>query len=294
MATRDSILSTLAYHDIFSYPLTEQEAYNYSTSKSSVTAFKRSLQTLIVQNKVISKNGYLYLRGRGSTLKDRLKRKTASKQKLKRARYYAKLLRAVPTIRLVGISGALAMENANEGDDIDLVIITAKGTLWTTRLFTSLVLQPYRRKPGEPHTKNKACLNLFLDETSLKIGTCNLYIAHEIAQMRPIWQRGNTYSKFVKANSWVKTFLPNWQPDFQDSADLDKRLKTNDERKKRALVVSRLALVVEIFARKFQLRYMRSRITTEQIGDTQLFFHPANTQEWVLAKYRAKLKVLLK
>lgn len=285
MATRDSILSALAYHDIFGYPLTEQEAYNYSTLKTPLNLFHKSLKDLIEQKKIYFKHGYLCLRDREAIVKTRLKRKRSSKLKLKKAKFYAGLLRLIPSVNLVAVSGALAMENSEAADDIDLVIITANGNLWTTRLLANLFLNPYRRKPGEQHTRNKACLNLFLDESNLKIGIHNLYIAHEIAQMRPIWQRGKTYQRFIKANSWVKTFLPNWQR-YPDNSF------TSYPQINNLYLISWILLRSERLNKLLQLRYMRKRITTEKIGNRQLFFHPSDTQELVLAKYEKRLKKL--
>ena len=283
MTISQAILAALAYHDIFHYPLTPSQTYSYLPVAADPSRFRRSLEQLITEDKIAMKSQLVCLKSRGAIVKSCLARKKASAKKLKKAGFYAKSLRFIPSIKLVGITGALAMENANTDDDIDLVIITAKGTLWTTRLFANLLLHPYRRKPHQPHTKNKACLNLFLDESSLKIGTRNLYIAHEIAQMRPIWQRQKTYQRFVNANSWIKKYLPNWQPYPADSFvtyqhDL-------------SLLTSHYALV-EIFFKKFQLWYMRPRMTTEKVGDKQLFFHPGNTHEWVLKEYQRKIRIL--
>ena len=61
---------------------------------------------------------------------------------------------------------------------------------------------------------------------------------------------------------------------------------------KKALVFSRLALVAESFLKKFQLWYMRSKITTEKIGEHQLFFHPQNTQDRALGEYQKRLQKL--
>lgn len=47
---------------------------------------------------------------------------------------------------------------------------------------------------------------------------------------------------------------------------------------------------LETILKNFQLAYMKSKITTEKIGDKQLFFHPKKTEKSVLSKYRQKLK----
>lgn len=287
MTIRNAVLATLAYHDIFDYPLAKEEIHKFLVGSGSDTKkIEKSLQALVKDKKISQTKDLFFLRGRNKIVKLRQSRGAYSKVKLERARFFSNLLAAVPTVQMVAVSGALAMGNAQKNDDIDLVIVTAKNTLWSTRLLANTILQPFRRKAGRPHTKDKACLNLFIEESSLKIRTQNLYSAHEVAQMRPLWQRRNTYNRFLKANSWVKNYLPNWTPNVEG-------LMTKAGSKNReSLVVSRLALVaepLEALAKWGQLKYMKKKITTEKIGKHQLFFHPKDTESWVLKTYIKKL-----
>ena len=210
-----------------------------------------------------------------------------SQAKLKRAAFFAGLLKVIPSVKLVAVSGALSMKNSRKDDDIDLVIVTSKSLLWTTRFLANLFLLPFKRDPSGQKISDRACLNMFLDESDLAITDHNIYTAHEICQMKLLWDRGGTYRKFIDANKWVKKYLPNWQADV-------KRLTTNDKRKKspKALDLRRFALVIENFLKNFQLWYMKNKLTTEIIGKTQLSFHPKNTQEKVLAEYKKKINKL--
>ncbi len=280
MKLERAILQTLVYHDIFDYPLKAEEIHRYQIGeRASRGQIDNSLKLLEKNKKIKSQSGLFFLKGRKKIIKLRQSRGRFTRAKLKRAKLYARLLMAIPTIKLVAISGALAMENAQKKDDIDLVIIASKNTLWTTRLLANILLQPFRRKAGEPHTKDKACLNLFLEEYNLKIGTQNLYTAHEVAQMRPLWQRQNTYHRFLKANTWVKNYLPNWQASSADSTFAFPQLG--------------IIQLFEKLAKNLQLFYMKKKITTEKIGKHQLFFHPKDTQNLVLKMYVRKLQKLL-
>lgn len=283
MNNLQSIIATLAYHDIFNYPLKVEEIWRFQIAKKSTQAtIKKGIEILLKQKKVKTKNELIFLKGRGEIAKLRLKRFKYSQQKLKKARFYAQILKYVPSVKLVALTGALTMENSDKKDDIDFLIVTGNGLLWTTRLMVNLLLYHYKRKPGQPHTDNKACLNIFLAEDSLKITTQNLYTAHEIAQTKPVWQRGNTYHRFIKANLWIKNYLPNWKPQETDLFETYKNYP---------LITKPFALF-ETFCKRFQIYYMRRRITSEKIGEKQLFFHPSNTQKWVLTKYDKKLKIL--
>lgn len=288
MNLSQAILATLAYHDIFNYPLSPQELHTYLIKvKVPETSLNTQLSKLIKSKIIQEKKGYFTLKNRLNMIQTRQQRAKYSVVKLKKANIYAKLLGLIPTVNFVGISGALSMRNSTKNDDIDLVIITKANTLWATRFLSNALLFPVKRRPASQKTNNRACLNLFLDESDLRIRTQNLYLAHEICQLKPIWQRNNAYSRLIKANKWIYSYLPNWTPNAEG-------LKSNVGEKKNnnSLVISRLALVVEILLKKFQLFYMRNKISTEIVGDTQLFFHPSDTQEWVLKEYNKRLKSL--
>lgn len=285
MNLASSIIATLAYHDIFDYPLKLPEIHEFLIGKhvsSKDTEF--ALTSLIKAKKVQQRSGFYYLKGRSKIYALRKSREKHSRGKLKIAALYGKFLRSIPTIRLLAVSGALAMENSHTKDDIDFVIITAKNSLWTTRFLANILLLPVKRTPSSKTVSNRACLNLFLDETGLRINNHNIYQAHELCQMKIIWDKGKTYSKLIKSNQWVTKFLPNWQPDF--SQEIVKKPVNFRNPKK-----------IESFLKSVQLSYMRKRVTTEKIGDRQLFFHPKDTENFVLGEYRkrlSRLKISLK
>lgn len=289
MSLQNAVLATLIYHDIFNFPLTLGEIYSLQIGgKSTFKKTESALDDLRGKGLVKEKHGFYYLKGREKIANLRLQRKKISNSKLKRALFFTRLLKFVPTLRLVGISGALAMENSHKDDDIDLVLICARGTLWTTRFLANILLLSFKRDPQGQKIADRACLNLFLDESALKIKDQNLYIAHEICQMKPLWDRDQTYQKFIKANLWVKKFLPNWRPQVVNS----KLKMVNGKSKKIYSLFTIHYSLLESLLRAFQLWYMHSKITTEKIGDKQLFFHPGNTGEWVMGKYQIRLKRL--
>ena len=270
-------MATLAYHDIFDYPLKKEEIRNYLISrKAGAGQLKDALKRLLLAKKVVQSRGYFSLKNRPNLAATRISKEKYSQSKLKRAFFYCTLLTLIPGVKMVAVSGALAMQNSDKDDDIDLVIVASGGFLWTTRFFANVLLTPFRRKPGSDKKSNKACLNLFLDENDLKIKDQNLYTAHELAQMKVLFDRDNTYEKLIKNNAWIKKLLPNWQPDEKHKAAGSKKKNSS--------------FILEHILRLIQLSYMRSKITTEQISSTQLFFHPKNIQMWVLKEYEKRLK----
>jgi len=212
-----AILRTLAYADVFDYPLTSEELYRFliADESCSYSDFEKVLLRVAANDKRIEKNKeHFFLEGRGKIVATRKRRESWNRKKSNFAEKVAGILRLIPWIKLIGLTGALAMNNAKEEDDIDLLIITVPNRLWLTRglVVSFLRLARIYRRPGK--IKNKICPNMLLDEKHLAMSKKerDLFSAHEVLQMKPLWQRGRTYQRFLKANQWYKEFLPNWKP----------------------------------------------------------------------------------
>jgi hypothetical protein len=267
------ILQALCYADIFDYPLTEEEIRRWEIKEVGRSGAGGEYE---------QKDGYFFLKGRGKIVKEREKREKVSKEKLELARKVAKKLSWLPTIKIIGLTGALAMNNAKEEDDIDFLIITSRNSLWLTRILIWLIcpiLRVRRRGRDDKKVKDKICFNLFLDESSLKIEPENLFLAHEICQIKPLTNKDKAYEKFLATNSWVKKYLPNALP-----GSFFRVHSSND------LLICRSFNLLISFLNKIAFRlqycYMKSKITSEKISLTQAFFHPKDLRLKVLKEYQ--------
>jgi hypothetical protein len=209
-----AILRTLAYADVFNYPLTLKELHRFLIGKKTDSqGLKKTLKTL---KKISSRGDYFFLKNKEKNVYLRRKRKKWSQGKWLLARKVASWLRLIPWIKMVTVTGNLAMDNAEQDDDVDLLIITAKKRLWLTRLLTNFLVEivANRRRPGDKEVKDKICLNMFLDENHLKLPVKeqNLFTAHEVCQLKPLWVRNQLYQRFIQENLWCQRFLPNWKP----------------------------------------------------------------------------------
>lgn len=214
---KKAILSTLAYADVFDYPLTPGELYRFLIADKALnySRFRQALTRMNTNEKQIDTNGeYFFLRDRRKIVVTRKKREKWSQGKLRIAKQVANWLKLIPTIKMVAVTGALAMGNSDKEDDIDLLIVTSKNRLWLTRglVVTFLCLTGLYRRPGK--IKDKICPNMFLDEKHLEVPKKeqDLFSAHEVCQLKPIWDKDNCYQKFLKANLWSKKYLANWKP----------------------------------------------------------------------------------
>jgi predicted nucleotidyltransferase len=201
-------------------------------------------------------------------LKKKVERKRYSLKKIKKISLFLKLISLFPSIKLIGLSGSMAMMNAKEGDDIDIFVITAKDRLWAGRLICLAIaeLLGLRRKRRERRAKDKVCLNLFFDEKELEVpdNKKTKYIAHEILQMKPMINKDQIYERFLSANRWVVKIFPNA---FMGKIRSKKGILKSGERKK-------LFDLFENSLKRIQLKSINKHKTNEIISDTQLWFFP--------------------
>ena len=238
---------TKAYHLLFDYPLDKEELERWRAGDN--------LQFTIYNLQSISKK---------SSFQTKKKRRATSLKKLKIARRAAKVLERIPAVRMIAVTGSLAMMNAHEESDIDLMTVTAKDTLWTTRIVASLLLTAYGlrlRRSGDKEEKDKLCLNIWLDEGDLNWRKKNIFIAHEICQIIPLVNKDKTYEKFLWQNKWVLGFWP-------------KAVKIRKVSTGVAGQAWLIAPIVERLAFWIQYQYMRSKITRETVTKSRALFHP--------------------
>lgn len=197
-------LVSVMYHDFFDYPLKRAELERWRAGKKLLRYYDKSVDW-------DCRKGYFFIKGRVGLIKKRDIRENLSKKKMQIAKGSVDLLSKVPQVKMVAVTGSLAMGNSDEGADIDLIIITSAGTLWTTRLVSYVLLRLFRKKVrwvGEKKQQDKLCLNIWLDENNLVWSKHyrNAYTAHEIAQVVPIVNKDSIYERFLSANSWARDY----------------------------------------------------------------------------------------
>jgi hypothetical protein len=282
-----AILKTLIYADLFDYPMLSQEIHKWLIGKSaSIEQVEKTLKRLIKLKKIALKQGVYFLRKRSELINIRQDREKVSQSYYVKAKWIARIFKIIPWIQLVGISGSLAMRNADKTDDIDLFIISKSNRVWLTRLLSALILEILgerrQRDASKKNSQSKICLNLLISEDALVQSKQNLYIAHEILQLKVLWERSKTYQKFLESNDWTAKFLPNWI----GISAVEKRISSG--LRKNWLVFDYLEKIAEVLQR----RYMGKLSGSEIVGHQSLYFHPEDAGEWVMLEYERRVKLL--
>jgi hypothetical protein len=199
-----AVYSCICYFDIFSHPVTLQEAAEYSNFKMTVAQTRFILDELMDMELIFKKDGFYFLHPGNADLirkRDDLERRFHKKQKT--IRRFAWLISRFPFVESVSISGSCSKGLMDEDGDVDYFIITSPRKVWLCRTFLIAF-----KKLFLFNSKKYFCVNYFVDVDHLVIPDRNPFVAMEIKTLLPMSNKA-TFEKFLKENEWVNQFLPN-------------------------------------------------------------------------------------
>ena len=282
------ILEALAYSDIFDYPLRLEELHRYLPVKVGIQQLSETLDWMNIQ--VQRKDGLYFLAGRQEIIEIRQQRQKYSERLLPLAWRYGKMLGALPFVRMVALTGSLAVMNGSDKADLDYMLVMVPGSLWTGRAL-AVTLGRIVRLLG-----HRICVNLLVSEKALAWQKHDLYSAREICQMIPITGM-DIYHRFREANKWTESFLPNAG---LSAPNLVKTPAQNQLSHIQRMIewISRRALGVitlERWAMEFQIQQMarryRSSAETNFGGDIcQANFH--EHRQWTQKAFQSRVDAL--
>jgi hypothetical protein len=201
--TEIAILKTLLYGEIFDYPMTEREIHHYliGLPASSENVQQTLYESAFLAQHVTRVNGYYATRPETAEL--RHYRDELSQKLWLDAHRYGRWIAYFPFVRMVALTGALAMQNASsQRDDLDYLIVTANGRVWLTRLLIVGLVRMARLWGVY------ICPNYLLTESKLVQPQQDIYIAHELAQMVPVSGHA-LYEEMRAVNPWADELMPN-------------------------------------------------------------------------------------
>ncbi len=197
----EAIWQTLAYADLFDYPLKIDEIHRYLTGiPAQISAVEDALKQ---EGDLFIRTGDFYtLAGRTGLVALRKKRNQIAARLWRSAAFYGRLIARLPFVRMTAVTGGLAVNNVENGADIDYLIVTEPGHLWLTRAQVVLL--------GRISALHRAilCPNYLVTLRSLTFPDQNPYSAHELAQMVPL-SGLDIYQQIRSQNTWALKFLPN-------------------------------------------------------------------------------------
>ena len=225
-------METIAFFDLFSYPLTGFEVWKYLGAKCELSDVLEILEDITKKPPLVpplqggqvekrgqieSKNGFYFLAGREEIIKERMARYNYIDRKFKRAVLLSKIFKLIPWIKMIAVGNIIGTHNLKKESDIDLFIITEENRVWLTRFFCILITKILGLRPKPENMQDKICLSFFISEDAMNLEKFmltrekDIYFIYWLAGLVPVYDKDGIYNKFIGANGWLKNYLPNWE-----------------------------------------------------------------------------------
>jgi hypothetical protein len=201
---KKDILATLAYFNLFDYPLRKSEIFIFLGHCDDFKEFESGLRELLNESAIFNIGEFYSLHNNYSLAVRRYRGNEKATIMLKKADKAASILSAFPFVRGIAVSGSLSKYFADENTDIDFFIIASANRLWIARTF----LHIFKKFTYLFKMQDLFCMNYFIDEEELGILEKNIYTATEIATILPLYGC-QIFDDFYKANTWARSFFPN-------------------------------------------------------------------------------------
>ena len=215
-----AIIKTLAFFDIFDYPLTLTEIYKWLYQPDQHYQWSDIFRALTMGNlggQVEDQFGFYYLAGRSAIVRTRLDRYQVAEKKFQIALRTVRWLRWLSALKMIAICNNVGYNNGTAKSDIDFFMVVSKGRLWWARLMITLITTLLGVRRHGVKIVDRVCLSFYtaanhlnLDDISLK--PVDPYLVYWFATLAPIYDRTNTYYDFMNANHWLNSYLPNFYP----------------------------------------------------------------------------------
>jgi hypothetical protein len=202
------VLRTIAYFDVFSYPLTANQIHEFLIGQRvAFFQLEEAVADMVARGIIRTGQEYYYSSQRTDEIvKQRQEDERRAAKMLRKARWISFFLKQVPFVRAIFITGSLSKNVATNQSDIDYMIVTAPNRLWICKM----ILTAFRRI-FLLNSKKYFCLNLMVTEQGIHFPDKNYFNAIEIATTQLIWNE-SMYHRYFSENEWIRNYLPNWRP----------------------------------------------------------------------------------
>ncbi len=278
---KEKIIKIITFFDLFNYPLTPLEIWQYLDRKIDLNEVERILEDS--SDMIEEKNGFYFLLNRAETVSIRQKRYNYANYKLKIAKHFSLFFKLLPFVKVITVSNSIGAHNLREGSDIDFFIITSSKRIWLSRLFCAGLAKILNRRPTKKDKKDKICLSFYISENHLNLDDLRLpgedpYFDYWIRDLVLLYNKDKVYEQFLIANN----------------------LKEG-EIKPRKRFKNPLFNYLEIIAKKWQLKIMAPELKAEMnksdgvvVNDDTLKLYLHDNRREFLKKYNNKIHEIFK
>lgn len=295
-----SIFSTLAFFDMFDYPLTVIEIHKFLFNPPKEIGVMEINQIINeeLKNKIEKKDGFYFLKNRQKNIETKQVRYKESFSKYKKAKKTALIFSKIPFVELIAIGNYIPVNNSKASSDIDFFIITKKNRIWITRFICIIISQIFGWRPTEKNHKDKICLTFFTSEDNLNfehllLDENDIYFIYWLANLYPIYNNNKTFEKFMESNAWIKKYLPNFEAIIpSQKRRLKKEMKCIFMKILNFNWCNKITKKIQLKMLPKNLKEMTNKDTRVIVNDKMLKFHVNDRREEYSIRFKKKMRNL--
>ena len=198
-----AVFATVAYADVFDMPITRPHLRRFVVGQAlDEVAIEAAIAELSETGRLVDVDGLLHLAGREEVLGIHRERTARAAQMWPAAERWGRRIGRLPFVRMVAVTGGLAVDSVAPHDDIDYFIVVRAGRLWLTRLMIIALGKIAARDDLE------LCPNYIVAEHEIDMSVQSVYVARELAQMIAVVDADRCRA-VREQNDWLTAFLPN-------------------------------------------------------------------------------------
>lgn len=293
--TQAAILKTVIFFDLFNYPLTNWEIWQYLNLEIDLGALESKIEELVLSKTLEQKDGFYFLSGRQELTKIRRERYNYANYKIKLARRAAKLFKWLPSVKLVAVANLIGHHNLRNESDVDIFIVSSPHRLWLTRLFCTGLMKITRQRPTKECKRNRMCLSFYaatngLAMESLRFKPSDPYFDHWFLGLYPIYDTDRYLAYLRFKNPWLKKSFPNslllrenFTNDYLSQNLLDKILYYG------ANILNFLAKKIQLLIMPKVLKELAGKESGVVLSDSILRFYLKDRRQEFLENYNKRL-----
>ncbi|MEM7093855.1 MAG: hypothetical protein AAF567_12700 [Actinomycetota bacterium] len=198
-----AVHATVGYADVFDMPIDVDRLHRFLVGLSlDRSAVEATVAELVADGRLARRGDLVFLPGRADVLDIHDERTARAATMWNEAILWGRRIGRLPFVRMVAVTGGLAVDSVAEHDDIDYFIIVRPGRLWLTRLLILVLARFAARDDIE------LCPNFIVADERVEMDERTVYVARELAQMVVLVGRDECRDARSR-NDWMFDFLPN-------------------------------------------------------------------------------------
>jgi hypothetical protein len=280
------LVDAVVYADVFGAAVALDDVHRFARVAIDRAALERELTTGDAARLVVRhRSGAYTLRGR-EALADGFESRAARAEILRRrAARVGAVLRHVPFVRGILLTGSVAAGVARRNADVDLLVIVGCNRIGTV----FAVLGPASRLIG----RHVFCPNFYVSEDAISLEAGDVYVGHELGQAQSVL---GSAAGVRDANPWLGEMFPNLPP----ANDGPAYRRSVVQRAIEALLGGRVGRAVELRARGLAAARLRAHFggmvpsyaERDLARGASLRFHASGLEHVVPERYAARRRAL--